>query len=222
VSGKVTGWFLRHPDGPDELAYRMVLAVMADAADIDAGNIHGASRHIAERSRLSVRYTRALIERALADHWLEVLSPGDRRRPALYRFPSSLWAPDRPEVMRGPGTRITAVEKDVMRAGAAHTCAPQERAQSAPQERAPTVLTVSTGLAPTPTPTPQGGRSGATGIPAAAPLDQVGQDEAIRKARDRDAARCGLCDEIGWDEAAGRWCQHPPEYAMNTNPQEEP
>ena len=31
---------------------------------------------------------------------------------------------------------------------------------------------------------------------------------AIRDARNAAAAECGRCDEIGWDDTAGGWCQH--------------
>lgn len=204
MSGIVTGWLLRHPDGPDDLAYRMVLVAMADLADNDAENIRGASRYIAELARVSRRYARDLIERALEDEWLEVTRPGDRRRPTVYRFrvdsapPITSADENGRTALGGPRAPITLPADRVMGGASAHTWAPQERPQRAAQERPNTVLR-SNGFSAGPDPDPRGVRSVAQGSPPGAPeANAVGRAEALRAARDALAARCDRCDEHGW------------------------
>jgi hypothetical protein len=88
VSGAAFGWFIRHPDAPDDCAYWKVLAVMTEAVfDIDGGRTMLPSADLAERARISQWYARKLLARAVADGWLECVDPGGPRRVAQYVFP---------------------------------------------------------------------------------------------------------------------------------------
>jgi hypothetical protein len=213
VSGKVTGWFLRRSDGPDDLAYRMVLVAMCDLADPNADNIRAASRLVADLAHLSQWYTRELIGRAIEEGWLEVTQPGDRRRPTVYRVPRDRWTTPpsdsgQSDVMRGARTRITASAEESyarpqgaqtdgpMRGTSAHMSAARERAQSAAHERASTSLR-GDGYSAGPRPTPHGDRAGADGGPAGSG-SSVARGEEVRTADKAAAVNCPNCDDYGW------------------------
>jgi hypothetical protein len=211
VSGKVTGWFIRHADRPDDPALWRVLVVMADAADNAGRNIRIAGETIARRSVMSRTHARRLVERAVLDGWLELSDPGGSHRAAMYRFAhydnSELRAAQTARTLSSTGparATIRAAQEGPLRAAAL-------------RETASNGFTGNTGLRADPAPDPRAGRAGAGKAPAAAPEgDPVGRAEALRRMRAALAAGCDRCDDYGWldhGDGTGEWCDHRPQAA---------
>jgi hypothetical protein len=87
LSGKVTGWVLRH--GPTDRTLLGVLVVLADAATHDGDGIRLSSRVIATRARLSRSVVSVRLRQAVEEGWVERTETGRGGIPSSYRFLNS-------------------------------------------------------------------------------------------------------------------------------------
>jgi hypothetical protein len=72
--------------GPDDPRLYRVLTVVADRIFDADGVARITSATVAERARLSRWYARQLLACAVADGWLDIATPGSRRRATSYRL----------------------------------------------------------------------------------------------------------------------------------------
>jgi hypothetical protein len=200
MSGKVTGWLLRNAPAaleysPADRSLLSVLVQLADRADEHGRNARLPVRDLAWRCRLSERYVKQLLVRAVAEGWLEVTKPGTSRWPTVYRFVHYTQPVDNPPTTLG----VVAPERPLR--------SPQSALKRSPQSDQDVfdVKTSEDGRVAAPPGRKTGGNARGGGGPR---RDLTEEQSRRRVARNQAAASCPRCDEIGWDSAAERWCDH--------------
>jgi hypothetical protein len=231
VSGKVTGWFLRLADKPEDRDLFKVLVVMADASNDQGANIRLATETVGFRAKCTRWMARKLLEEAAADGahaWaLELVRPGDHRRAAEYRFPhyrpfTNHFDAERllAELSSNPANieKLMAVFRQYV-GGGEHSNRHQMAELST--QTATNVSTETCIAPPRPPREGEGGPAQQQTQTVASPAKQEkatvaspARQEKARATRAELAASCPYCDEYGWSERPdgtgdGDWCKHP-------------
>jgi hypothetical protein len=188
LSGKVTGWVLRH--GPPDRTQLGVLVVLADAARNDGTGIRLSTRAIAARARLSQSQTTVRINQLMAGGHVErVVTGSGPGLPSEYRIPFPTGCGDRGNRSAGRSEPIGNSRSEPI--GNSRSVA---RSDASSLERY--------------------GFNGNGSRPAGSAGGRR-RPQAVERAERAAVEACELCDEGGWlwiDGAAAR-CNHRPTTA---------